>query len=290
MDIAAEPVVVYVDGSEPAVAAALWGMNEGIARGARVRLLAIADPRRSGGDDAEMAASHALLSAATALTASGGDVEVECAVVRGDVAAVLLDESRRAAMLCLASRSMTALVAPIASSPVVFVRQDCSSAADPDRWVVAVMEKSSSAVSVLHTAIFEARMRHAAVMALTPAGCDPEAFFAEIGESLECTGADVQVWALPQPRDVLAMLLQSPDLEHLVVAAADNHSIIGTFTDEAATPVPPPHFSLLVVPNETPRPTPPGGEMAHNQGFFRPYGSRPVAVSVGQTKAMMEGA
>ncbi|PRC44045.1 hypothetical protein C6A85_000000102235 [Mycobacterium sp. ITM-2017-0098] len=248
MDAAAKPVVVYVDGPESSIAAALWGMNEGIARGTRVRLLAVIDPRRAGNDEA---ACHALLSAATALAATGGNVEIQCATARGEVAAVLLDESRRAAMLCLASRSMTALVATIASSPVVVVPQHHSDANEPDRWVVAVMERGPSAGSVLQTAIFEARLRHAAVMALTPAGRDPEEYFAEIGEPLECGGAGVEIWAVPQPGDVLAMLLQSPDLEHLVVAAADNHSIIGTFTDAAARTAPPAHFSLLVVPNET---------------------------------------
>jgi nucleotide-binding universal stress UspA family protein len=247
---AARPVVAYLDGSESSIAAALWAQDEATARGTRVKLLAIVDPSRAAGD-AESAASHALWAAATAVGASGRLVEVECATARGDVEAVLRDESCRAAMLCLAAGPVAARVASSALSPVILVRQHHSPAAHPtDRWVVAVMEHGASAVDVLRTAVAEARLRRAAVMALTPADCDPERYLAGLGEPLDGT-SDVEIWALPQPRDVLALLLQSSDLEHLVVAAADCHALVSAFTDESAAPPLPDHFSLLVVPGGT---------------------------------------
>lgn len=145
-------------------------------------------------------------------------------------------------------------MAPLTKSPVALVRRRRSHPPTPaDRWVVAVMGQSSSASTVLRVAISEARVRHAAVMALVPPGYEPEACLAEINGPLESTGtgADIEIWALPQPRDVVAMLLQSPELEHLVVTEAENQTLLHAFVDDGVMPALPENFSLLLVPNRT---------------------------------------
>lgn len=104
------------------------------------------------------------------------------------------------------------------------------------------MAEPSSVDDVLRAALLEARTGGAAVMALVPPGVDS----AEIGERLCRDADDVEVWVLPQPPDLVAMLLQSPETDQLVVASIEDSALIDTFTGRADAL--PRNISLIIVP------------------------------------------
>jgi universal stress protein family protein len=132
-------------------------------------------PRDKDLDDAFAHARPALHKAWEAVQASGTSVKLESQTVQGNPADVLVELSRSAEMVCVGwngddgSRmlgSTAATVAPSSFCPVAVVRRRHTPLA-PGLWIIAALDESPSSHAVLETAMDEARLRKAAVLALT---------------------------------------------------------------------------------------------------------------------------
>src|SRR5690349_1358081 len=103
------PVVVGIDGSKAAVAAALWAVDEAVARDVPLRLVyatteAAAPSNPLGVTDVTVEYGETSLRAASsAVEATGKTVKLETEISCGAVDAILIAESQSAAMLCVAS-------------------------------------------------------------------------------------------------------------------------------------------------------------------------------------------
>ncbi len=162
---------------------------------------------------------------------------------------VLIAGSKRAAQVRrVVERGDVISVNRSAKSPVLLVWHNSGNpaAASADRWVVAVTGERASARSVLCTAMAEAGLRGAAVMVLTPAPWDPDDYVSAIGyvEAAE----QPEVWAIPRPDDLAALILQQPSVDHLIVTTADDAALIDTLLGNAELAAMRARFELLVLP------------------------------------------
>ena len=122
-------------------------------------------------------AQAALRIAAAAVAADGKLVKVETAILQGDPAAVLLAESRDAAMVCVGSTgigrfarallgSTAAELAEAAHCPVAIIRTRQHRAKPDIDLIVVAVNDSPGNDDVVERAIKEAQLRRAAVLAL----------------------------------------------------------------------------------------------------------------------------
>lgn len=244
-DNGSPPVVVGIDGSKAAIKAALWAVDEAIARDTSLRLLcAVAAPREDA-EEAFVGAEHALRDASAAVQGCGHPVKVEGEILQGDPADVLTEASRSAALVCVgwkgrhdsgdAGRGATAarVVREAHSSVAIVRRRHVHEAVGPNRWIVAVLTESPDAHAVLHTAMEEAQLRHASILALTPwgrrseyDGGDVRAKLDRYLEESDSDDADIQICALPRPDNMLNLLAQSADVDQLVIASAEDSRLL----------------------------------------------------------------
>ncbi|MCV7354812.1 hypothetical protein [Mycolicibacterium fluoranthenivorans] len=135
-----------------------------------------------------------------------------------------------------------------AKSPVLLVWHNSGNpaVASADRWVVAVTGEKASARSVLCTAMAEAALRDAAVMVLTPAPWDPDDYVSALGyvEAAE----QPEVWAIPRPDNLAALILQQPSVDHLIVTTADDAVLVDALLGNAELAAMRARFELLVLP------------------------------------------
>lgn len=161
--------------------AADWAIDDAIHRGAPLRLVQVVpDDAKSGMpvDDDYLAmqyAQTALHTAAIAIQTGYRPGEFSSAIRRGEVDVTLIDESCRAAMICIgsvgighaASRllgSSAVALAKHAHCPVAIIRSD----GEPSRGkrIVAVVDRCPDSDDVIHHALDEARLRKASLLAL----------------------------------------------------------------------------------------------------------------------------
>lgn len=162
-------VLVGVDGSRSATAAALWAVDEAVSRDIPVRLLQVVPrcDRPTTARDIDRA-SDIVDSAAAAIETTGQQVKVETQIAAGDVAQVLREQARHAAMLCIGSsgrvhagighRQSTVLaVAPSANCPVAVIHSSPVTARAS--CVVAEVDDSPAGDLALRRGIEEALLR-----------------------------------------------------------------------------------------------------------------------------------
>jgi nucleotide-binding universal stress UspA family protein len=169
-------VVVGIDGSSSAVHAAAWAVDEAVCRDVPLRLVYViqstaADIRRET-DTAEIS----LRAAEAMIGQTCRPVKIETVVMRGPIAATLVDASADAAMVCVGStgpgsRSMkfvgatAAAVARSARCPVAIVRRR-DAAWSTSGQIAVVIDDPRDLDVVLHAALDEARLRNATLLAL----------------------------------------------------------------------------------------------------------------------------
>ncbi|MEE6165967.1 MULTISPECIES: universal stress protein [unclassified Mycolicibacterium] len=178
------PVVVGVDGSQAAVAAALWAVDEAVHRDVPLRLVHVTGvplepsipidvyrPELHYGESALRAAS-------SAIEATDKTVKVETDIRWGSPAAALVGESRSAAMVCVGSVGMgflarrllgstAAELAENAHCTTVVVRCRTSTPASaPTDWIVVGIDDRADNDLVVARSIDESRLRNAPVLAL----------------------------------------------------------------------------------------------------------------------------
>ena len=178
-------VVVGIDGSQAAIQAAEWAVDEAVSREVPLRLVEVIAERVEPAPFASVGnvrmeveyAETALRIAAAAVAAAGKPVKVETAILRGDPATALIAESRNAEMVCVGSTgigrfarallgSTVAELAEAASCPVAIIRTQQSRPKPGSSLIVVAVNDSPGNDDVVEQAIREAQLRHAPVLAL----------------------------------------------------------------------------------------------------------------------------
>lgn len=177
-------VVVGVDGSKPAVHAALWAIDEALSRDIPLRLLYAVDPG-AGEQHAEQQAHKLALAetatreAVTAIESTGRPVKIEVQIEQDRPLAALVRASRPAAMLCVGAvgfhhfqpgrvGSTAAALATSAHCPVAVIHTHTGSRRrDEPGWVVVEADSSPQTGVLLELAVDEARLRNAPLRIVT---------------------------------------------------------------------------------------------------------------------------
>lgn len=177
------PVVVGVDGSDAAINATQWAVDEAISRDVALRIVHVT---RIEGDETAPAdgfrlevqyAESSLRAATAAVKATGKPVTVETQILWGSPDTALIDESRNAALICVGSvgigamarellGSTAATLAEKALCPVAIIRTPHRTPTGGSDWIVAVVEDHADNESVIEHAMEEARLRKAPVLAV----------------------------------------------------------------------------------------------------------------------------
>ena len=179
------PIVVGIDGSQAAIRAAEWAVDEAVSREVPLRLVEVIPQQAEPAAFASVGnvrmeleyAETALGVASAAVTASAQPVKVETAVVRGDPATALITESRNAGMVCIGSvgigrfarallGSTAAELAEAAHCPVAIIRTQQRRPKPDSALIVVAVNDSPGNDDVVERAIQEAQLRHAPLLAL----------------------------------------------------------------------------------------------------------------------------
>lgn len=184
-DLPSPAVVVGIDGSQAAISAALWAVDEAVRRDIPLRLVYAIEPDDRSGHERDIqeaarefaGAEIAVRAAVMAVESTDEPVKIEVEIAQDRPARVLREQSRSAPMLCVAALgnrqatgrrvgSTAAALAEGAHCPVAVIRGHNHNPGTP-RWVVAVVDESPESHDVLDLAVTEALMRHAPLRVLT---------------------------------------------------------------------------------------------------------------------------
>ena len=176
------PIVVGVDGSDAAINAALWAIDEAISRDVPLRIvhvIHIGEKTETSSEDCRLEVQYAetsLRAASAAVDATAKPVKVETEMLWGPVKSSLIEESRNAAMICLGSTGIGAVaqrlfgstattLAEEAYCPVAIIRTR-ETPPDPGDWIVVGVDNAPGDEAVVELAMQEARLRHAPLLAV----------------------------------------------------------------------------------------------------------------------------
>jgi nucleotide-binding universal stress UspA family protein len=175
-------VVVGIDGSQRAIGAALWAIDEAVDRDLPLRLVYAIEPREPGRSDCDSiahdfaSAEIAVRHAAMAIESVDQPVKIEVEIVHDHPVAALLAASHPAAMICIGAvglnRARGKRLGPNVSGllarahcPVTIVGPERVHDVEPG-WVVTEFEDSADGPTVLGHALDEARLRKAPLRVL----------------------------------------------------------------------------------------------------------------------------
>lgn len=179
----AKSVVVGVNGSAAAVNAAKWAVDEATGRQLPLRLVYVVAGREARGpkppSDWEIERGETALAQAESAVLStakreGKAVEIETAILSGDPAQVLIDESQCAALVCVGTArrgwASDGLLGPTAAGlvahahcPVAVIRTNPDGSPTELGVIAVVLNDEPDNNEVVHQAMEEGRRRHATV-------------------------------------------------------------------------------------------------------------------------------
>lgn len=238
-------VVVGIDGSQAAIRAAEWAVEEATSREIPLRLVhtipAQVEPApfsAVGNVNMEVEyAETALRAACTAVVATGKPVKFETEVVRGDPAAILIAESANAAMICVGSTgigrlarallgSTAAEVADAAHCPVAIIRSHDDRSTRPRPLIVAAVNDSADSDLVVELASKEAELRQAPILAVDVSrpktDRKPGIGLAHRVQSWRASHPDVDIHACVTRDDIADFLASSNRTIELAVIGGSN--------------------------------------------------------------------
>jgi nucleotide-binding universal stress UspA family protein len=173
-------IVAGIDGSETAIQAAHWAIDEAISRNVPLRLVYATKPTHPSADDYYEDVHHAkasLRAAQDAIEATGKPVKVETAIVTGPSGGALIAESDDADMICVGSvgfgRYAQALLGSTATElaekahcSVAIIRPQEDHTRREINWIVVAINDEPDNEVVVEHAMQEAKLRQAPVLAL----------------------------------------------------------------------------------------------------------------------------
>ncbi len=179
------PVVVGIDGSQAAIQAAEWAVDEAVSRDVPLRLIYVipenAEPApfaAVGNERMEHEYGEtALRIAAAAVEAAGKRAKVETVILHGDPAVQLVTESRNAAMICVGSTGIGRIsklflgstateLAEAAHCSVAIIRSQGTRHLSGSLFIAVAVGESPGNDIVIEQAMEEAQLRHVPVLAL----------------------------------------------------------------------------------------------------------------------------
>lgn len=169
-----------IDGSQTAIRAAQWAVDEAVTRGVPLRLVYATKATHPTADAYDEEVHHAkasLRAAQEAIEATGKPVEVETAIVTGPPGPALVAESRDADMVCVGSvgigryarsilGSTATELAEKAHCPVAIIRPQDNETRPDINWIIVAVDEQPDTDTVVEYAMEEAKLRHAPVLAL----------------------------------------------------------------------------------------------------------------------------
>jgi len=175
-----KPIIVGIDGSQAAIAAALWGVDEAISRAVPLRLISVIKQTHPSPDDYARDLGHAetsLRKARFAVEASQKVVKIETEISRGPAGPVLVEASRDAEMICVGSvgigryarsilGSTATELAEKAHCPVAILRTESDQPPPDINWIVVRMTDAPGNDAVVKYAAWEAKLRRAPMLVL----------------------------------------------------------------------------------------------------------------------------
>jgi nucleotide-binding universal stress UspA family protein len=174
-------VIAGIDGSQTAIHAAQWAIDEAVSRRVPLRLVYVTKATHPSADDYYEDVHHgeaSLRAAQAAMDSVGTPVKVETAIVTGPPGPALVAESSGAEMICVGSvgigryarsilGSTATELAENAHCPVAVIRpQEDESRPDNINWIVVAINDEPDNELVIEHAMEEAKLRHAPVLAL----------------------------------------------------------------------------------------------------------------------------
>lgn len=176
----AKSVVVGVNGSRAAVNAAKWAIDEAIGRQIPLRLVYVILRKETQNGAAPASewelerAEMALSQAESAIRGERKPVEIETAILSGDPAQVLIDQSEDAALVCVGTArrgwASDGLLGPTAAGlvarahcPVAIIRTNPDGSPTELGVISVVLNDEPDNDEVVHQAMEEGRRRHATV-------------------------------------------------------------------------------------------------------------------------------
>jgi nucleotide-binding universal stress UspA family protein len=236
-----KPIIVGIDGSQAAIAAAFWGVDEAISRAVPLRLIAVIKQTHPSPDDYDRDLAHSeksLREAQLAVEASGKTVNIETEIPRGPVGSVLVEASRDAEMICVGSvgigryarsilGSAATELAEKAHCPVMVLRTDSEQPPPDVNWIVVRMTDAPDNDAIVKYAAQEAKLRRAPMLVL---GGRPEELTEHADGEFE---RRVQEWRQRHPevrvypittKDAIARFLRANDerVQLAVISAAES--------------------------------------------------------------------
>ncbi|MGD1108770.1 MAG: universal stress protein [Mycobacterium sp.] len=175
-----KPVIVGIDGSQKAIAAALWAVDEALGRGVPLRLVSVIKQTHPSPDDYARDLAHAetsLREAQFAVEASRKLVKIETEIPRGPAGPLLVEASRDAEMICVGSLgigryartilgSTATQLAEKAHCPVAVLRTTSDQPPPDINWIVVRMTDTPGDDAVVKYAAWEAKLRGAPMLVL----------------------------------------------------------------------------------------------------------------------------
>jgi len=173
-------IIVGIDGSQAAIAAAFWAVDEAISRAVPLHLISVIKQTHPSPDDYARDLAHAeksLREAQFAVEASRKLVKIETEIPRGPAGPVLVEASRDADMVCVGSvgiaryarsilGSTAADLAEKAHCPVAVLRTNRDQSAPRINWIVVRMVDAPDNDAVVKCAAEEAKLRGAPMLVL----------------------------------------------------------------------------------------------------------------------------
>lgn len=175
-----KPIVVGIDGSSAAIAAAVWGVDEAIGRAVPLRLISVIKQTHSSPDDYARDLEHAeksLREAQSAIEAGQKPVKIETDIPRGPAGSVMVEASRDAELICVGSTGIGRYARALLGSTATELAEKahCSVAVlrtDPDQpppdinWIVVRMTDAPGNDRIVECAAWEAKLRMAPLLVL----------------------------------------------------------------------------------------------------------------------------
>ncbi len=244
-----KPVVVGIDGSKHALRAAQWAALEAASRDVPLRLVYVVDAVDADSQENIDRAQHALHKAWKAVSDTHIDVKLESEIVSGDPAECLAEESRDASMVCVGDRGRHDTPdAPRGSTAVEVARRAPGSVAvirrahrdfDRRKWILAVLDESTSATAVFEAAEADSAWREAPILMLEPWSHSSQPADARhpVHAALERYAKDpdnrhLQSVTLAMPGHLTNLLRQSACIDQLVIVPGDRPELVEELTSD----------------------------------------------------------
>lgn len=267
-------VVVGVDGSQAAIRAARWAVDEVAGTDTPLRLLYVTKPKPDASPAearaALVAAEEVIHNACSAIDEMGRPVKIETEIIDGHPVEGLIEASRSTTLLCvgdtgaaqhpdiwLGSTAKELAESGHCSVAIIRGRRRGTGAVD-DGWIVALADESPDGIDVLQVALHEAQHRGAPLRVLTAAEL-PSSRFPDPGAGdshmKRCMDdyADIEIDTFHSERSFLAYLVEhAASIELAVLGAARTDELQELLGDPGARALRETDFSLLVVGLERP--------------------------------------